>query len=171
MDQLHRDPRTKQQIKDALYDFLYKPVLEQFSTQLETIIVNNCLLLSISDRMFSYKGVLYQTVLNTNLRVVPRLHKQLHREMDEYLIEIQQLNNYELPYVLGFISQVLNASNDISDYLRVLPPAVHHPVQQLIETCPCNTKKLTDIEISTIQQRNTVSIALMKQRLLSNLLL
>lgn len=171
MDHLQHDPRTKQQIKEALYMFLYRPVLEQFSTRLETLIVKNCVLLGISDRMFSYKGEIYNTVLNTRLRVVPRLHKQLYKEMDGYLTELKQLNSYELPFVLGFISQVLNASNDLNDYLRVLPASVHRPVEQLIANCPCRTVKLTQESITALQSRNKVPISLMKERMLTNLLL
>jgi len=100
-----------------------------------------------------------------------RLHPQLHPVMNEYLKETKQLNEKELPYVLGFITQVLNSSNELHDYLRLLPQSVHHPVQSLIDTCPCRAKKLSDETVDLLQQKNQIPIRLIKQRMVNNLLI
>ena len=168
---LQHDPRTKQQIKDAIYGFLYEPILRQFQTRLDGIIVKNCVLLGNSEKSFIYKGVTYSTS-NTQLPLkMNRLQKQLFMDMEDYLKEIRHLNNYELPYVLGFISQVLNSSNHLNDYLRILPPAVHRPVEKLIQSCPCRTNRLTQEGIETLQNNNKVPINLIKQRMVNNLLI
>ena len=170
-DHLQHDPRTKKQIKDALYAFLYNPVLKNFERKLEQLITKNSVLLGNAEGSFMYKGELYSNPTASIPRKINRLHKSLYVYMDEYLEEIRQLNTQELPYVLGFIGQVLNASNDLSDYLLVFPPSVHHPVEKLIASCPCKTKKLTPEDVLTIQKNNQVPINLMKQRMVTNLLI
>ena len=168
---LQHDPMTKQQIKDALYEFLYTPLLKQFQSRLDTIIAKNSVLLGNAERSLTYKGVVYQSNGASLPRNMNRLHKQMQPSMDDYVNDLKQLNSYEIPYVLGFISQVLNSSNNPQDYLLVLPPSVHPPVEQLIKTCPCRTKKLSLIDIQNLQIRNQLSINLMKQRQVLNLLI
>jgi hypothetical protein len=85
--------------------------------------------------------------------------------------ETKQLNNHELPYVLGFINQVLNSSNNLQDYLKLLPDSVHSPIQKLINSCPCRVVDLTPDEIKHLKEKNYESIELIKQRMLSNLIL
>ena len=170
-DQLLHDPQTKKQIKEALYLFLYSPVLKQFAKRIDDLVANNSMLLSSVESSFIYKNVTYCATGASLTRRVSNLHKQLHVYMDQYLTDIDQLNNYELPRVLGFINQVLNASNDLQDYLSVLPSSMHPPVERLILSCPCRNKKLTLDKITTLQLSNQVPIDLMKQRLILNLLL
>lgn len=170
-ESLQHDPRTKMQIKDAIYGFLYEPILKQFQRRLDEIIVKNCILLNSPEQSFIYKGKVYATVGYPLPRIMNRLSKQLFVHMDEYLHDLKQLNNYELPYVLGFIGQVLNASNHLPDYLKVLPPAVHQPIAKLINTCPCRSVRLTEAGILELQKNNTVPISLIKQRMVTNLLI
>ncbi len=168
---LQHDPKTKQQIKDALYEHLYGPALKKFKTRLDTLIVKNSVSLGNSETSFMYKGDIYQMDQTPLPRKMNRLIKILHPAMDEYLRELQKLNNYELPYVMGFINQVLNASNDPQDYLLILPQSLHYPVEKLIASCPCRNKKLTVEGIQDIQIRNQIPISLMKQRMVVNLLI
>jgi len=170
-DHLLHDPRTKQQIKDALYSFLYNPVLKDFERKLEKLITKNSILCGNADMAFIYKSEIYSTPSAVIHRRVNRLHKSLHVYMDDYLKEIINLNNYELPYVLGFIGQVLNSSNDLSDYLMVLPPSVHQPIEKLIASCPCKTHKLTQEDILSMLTKNQLPINLMKARMVKNLLI
>ena len=90
--------------------------------------------------------------------------------MSEYLAEVKQLNK-ELPFVIGYINQVLNASNDLCDYLRLLPDAVHRPVQSLIDTCPSKAKKMSQEAVSLLQEKNSASIDMMRRRMVTNLLI
>lgn len=170
-EHLQHDPRTKQQIKDALYSFLYNPVLRNFQRKLEKLITKNSVLCGNAEASFMYKSNIYSTPNAVIPRKMNRLHKSLYIYMDEYLQEITQLNNYELPYVLGFIGQVLNASNDLQDYLLVFPSSVHQPIQKLIASCPCKNHKLTQEAVLTLQTKNKVSIDLMKRRMVTNLLI
>ena len=170
-ERLQHDPRSKTMIKDMLFDFLYAPTIKQFRARLEGIITKNCQLTNNSTRAFHYKGehyISHDAVLPvTRLRLDPSLAIY----MDQYVIEQNQLNNYELPYVVGFLTAVLNSSNELQDYLKVFPDAVHRPLSALIAQCPCKTSKLSADMIIDLQIRNQVSINLMKQRLMTNLLI
>lgn len=168
---LQHDPRTKLQIKELLYAFLYEPVERQFEQRLHTLITRNAVITGASHQSFSYKGNLYSNDPAPIPRKLNRLVPQLYADMDAYLADLKQLNDREVPYVMGFINQVLNASNDLHDYLRLLPSSVHQPIQALIDSCPCRTKKLTDEQVQEMQTRNQQSIDLVKQRMVTNLLI
>ena len=168
---LQHDPRTKQQIKDTIYDFIYKPTLSQLESRLMSIIDKNDQLSGIDAGYFVYKSKTYARQDATVQLKRQRLATVLHPFMDQYISEVTQLNNFELPYVLGFISSVLNSSNELQDYLRVLPDAVHRPVQKLIASCPCRTVKLTNDAVMDLKIQHQMSINLIKQRLVTNLLI
>ena len=170
---LQHDPRTKQQVKEILYQFLYQPVQQQYRAKLSNIIEKNCTLMAASYPAFQHRGTVYSVAEEaTRLpKSMTRLAPQLEPMFLEFLAEMKQLNEYELPYVLGFINQVLNSSNDLQDYLRVLPASVHQPIQDLIASCGCRTTKLTPEDVKQLQERNQLPIDLMKQRLVRNLLL
>ena len=170
-EQLQHDPRTKSQIKDLLYAFLYTPVQNQFQQRLDTLITRNAVIQGISHKSFIYKGVIYSCDTTPVPRRMNRLAIQLVPDMNDYLIDLKQLNEHELPYVLGFINQVLNSSNDLHDYLRLLPQSVHQPIEKLIATWPCRAKQLTDEDVQAIQTKNSQPILLMKQRMVSNMLI
>ena len=168
---VQHDPRTKKQIKDLLYAFLYEPVEKQFKQRLDALIARNTVILGASHQSFTYKGNLYSNDPAALPRKLNRLAPQLAPDMDAYLADLKQLNDREIPYVIGFINQVLNSSNDLHDYLRVLPSSLHQPIQRLIVSCPCRTKRLTDSEVQEMQAKNQQSIDLIKQRMVTNLLI
>lgn len=158
-------------IKDMLYAFLYEPVQKQFKTRLGAIITKNTQLLGASHNSFIYKGIIYSCDQSKPPRKMNRLVPQLESLMNAYLKETDQINTYEAPYVLGFIIQVLNSSNDLQDYLRIFPSSIHRPIEDLIASCPCHSKRLAESDISDIQSKNASSIALMKKRMVINLLI
>jgi hypothetical protein len=171
MEQLQHDPRTKQLIKDMLYDFLYVPVSNQFQRRLDVLIVKNTLLGGHSHKSFNYKGVLYSTDNGVPPRKANRLLPQLKPSMDEYLADLKQVNEQEVPFVIGFINQVLNSSNNLSDYLRILPESVHYPLEKLIARCPCRENKLNDDTVKQLREKNKASIDMMKARMVTNLII
>ena len=170
-DHLQHDPRTKQQIKDILFAFLYNPVERHFKKQLDAIILQNSILLNSPYQCFSYKGIVYALQVAPVIRKMPRLSPALHVRMDNYLKEVKQLNNVELPYVVGFINQVLNSSNNLQDYLKMLPASIHSPIEQLIATCPYRVVALDKDHVQQLKDKNQVPIDMIKQRMVSNLLL
>ena len=171
MDRLEHDAQTKQKIKDMLYQFLYEPVQQQFKTRLDTLIVRNAVMAGYGHKHFSYRGEVY----NADSTVPPtkknRLLAALRPEMDSYLADLEQLNIAELPYVLGFLNQVLNSSCDFGDYFRLLPEQLHEPLRNFQASCPCRTSKLTPERIAQIQLTSENPVRLIKERLVRNLLI
>ena len=168
---LKHDPQTKQQIKDVLYDLLYQPLQKQFQEKLNKIIYANCLAGKHSHKSFIYRNTTYSCDTEALPRRMNRLQPQLQPEMDDYLRLVKELNSAELPLVLGFINRVLNSSNELHDYLRLLPESVHFPIQFLIDTCPCRNKKLAEGVVEDIKEESQDVIQLMRQRMMLNLLI
>jgi hypothetical protein len=171
MEQLEHDPKTKLQIKDALDAYIYGPVRRQFKNRIEALITRNTALGGYSHKHFIYKGILYNADVTTPPMRKNRLVAALRDPMEEYLRDASHLNNHELPFVLGFINQVLNSSNSLSDYLKVLPESVHAPIQQLLATCPCRMGTLPPEKAEHMRCKNQASIDMIKQRLVTNLLI
>lgn len=165
------DPRIKQQIKNDLFTLLYTPVEQNFKRQLDSIIINNSVLMHSAHHNFSHRGIMYSLRAGPIPRQVVRLNPTLYPLMDEYLESVNQLNKTELPYVLGFINRVLNSSNDLRDFLTMLPASVHRPIQKLIASCPCRVIALDPEHVKQLIDKNQVPIDLIKQRMLTNLLL
>ena len=171
MEALSHDPKIKQQIKDALYEFLYGPLQLSFKQHLDAIVLKCAKALNSQYLSFTYKGEVFALEGEKLPRRMNRLPDHLHSEMDSYLHDLAEVNEKEVPYVLGFITQTLNASNDLHDYFRVLPSAVHGPIQDLINSCPYRTKRLTDESVQDLLIRNAKSIHLTKCRMVQNLIL
>lgn len=171
MEQLAQDPRVKQQIKDALYAYLYEPVQNQFKNRIDVLIARNSLLGGFSHKSFVHRGVVYSSELSPPPGIKNKLLSQLRPAMEDYLQDLKELNNDELPFVLGYINQVLNSSNGMQDYFTLLPNSIHYPLTKLVSTCTCQSKNLSLERIEQIIARNTESISLMKQRMILNLLI
>lgn len=168
---LQHDPRTKIQIKDLLYSFLYYPVRQHFKKQLESLITRNTVLLGATHKSFIYRGVVYSSDTTSPPRRMNRLSPQMIPDMENYIRELKELNDNEIPFVVGYINQVLNSSNNLHDYLLLFPPSIHPPIEKLIASCPCLTKHLTADDVTSIQHKNSKSISLIKQRMATNLLI
>ena len=170
MDLLRHDPLTKQQIQQRLQALLYTPVEINFQARLNTLIMRNTLLGGYRHKSFVYKGHVYSSDVEPPPLRQNRLIPQLKADMEEYLRDLESLNKEELPYVMGYITNVLNSSNSIADYLQLFPEAVHQPIRELAKSCPCQQKSLSDTAIAEILQKNAKGIDLMKQRMTLNLL-
>ena len=169
--ELHHDPRIKQELKDLLYAYLYNPVKEKHGRKLGELITRNSALLNSPYESFMFRSVVYKKTEGTLVpRKVNNLHAALRDEMVAYLKEVEEINQREVPYVLGYINQVLNSSNDAHDYLRLFPDVLHRPIQRVIYSCACSTTKLTDEEVEAIRLKNEVSIQMVKKRMVLNLI-
>ena len=168
--QPQHNPRTKCQLKDVLYAYLYSPVEKQFKDRLAKIIVKNTVLIKATHKSFVYRGEVYNMDLSPLPRKANRLAPELEAEMDIYLEDKKTLNEREIPFVIGFITTVLNSSNDMHDYLALLPSALHPPIQRNITSCPCRTRHLSDEEVKAIRTNNEKLIDIIKGRMTTNLL-
>jgi len=170
-EHIQHDPRTKQQIKDALYQSLYAPIEKRFEQRLREIIVNNTLAIRSGHKSFSYKGKFYNADTSPPPRKANRLHPSMQAEMDNYLSELSILNQQEIPYVVGYINRVLNSSNHLCDYYKLLPDSLHAPLKKLIHSCPCKGTSLTEEQVDAIQKSNKDPMDMLKQRMVINLLI
>lgn len=165
------DPKTKKRILDALFAYLYQPTTDSQSKRLNEIIRKNSLLKKNTQKAFSYKGEIYQTEDNHYLtRPINRLDPSLYPEMQQYLVEKEAIQNHEVPYVVNYLKQVLNASDHFPDYYNLLPESLHGILDRLKQECPCQKGKLTKRKIDSIQKKNILPVELMKQRMVHNLL-
>ena len=164
------NPLSKQEIKDRLYHFLYDPLMQRMQARLSRLIQQNSLVQQTEYLGFSYKGQAYVIDSRQQPIRLPRLVSGLRPQMDAYLEEANHINCTEIPFVLGFITQVLNSSNDLQDYLKVLPDCLHPPIREMALSCACLTERLNQSQVEDLQRRNQVPIELIKQRLVLNLL-
>ena len=180
MENLQHDPRTKMQIRDLLFSFLYTTVEQSFKHRLESLIMHNTVIIGATNKLagigdthksFIYRGEIYSMDKSTPPRKMNRLSPKLVPDMDKYLRELKQLNEYEVPFVVGYINRVLNSSNDLYDYLRMFPKSIHPPIEKLIASYPHRATHLTDEEVQGILDNNTQSISLIKQRMAINLVI
>ncbi len=170
-EELMHDKRTKQTVKEILYKYLYDPVEKRYNTWLRQIIISNCVLTKSAHESFIYKGEYYCTTTEIPPRKMNRLHLSLVREMEEYIAELKVLNTTETPYVVGFITQILNLSNDFQDYLKVFPNVLHPPLERYMNTCPCQQHRLSTETIEQLKLQNEKQISMIKERLFTNLII
>lgn len=171
MNTLSHHPVTKQQVKDLLVSHLYGAAQDQFKRRLEAIIRKNSQVLSSKHLSFVYGRQIYACEDQKLPKMINTLIPELCGDMDEYLKDLRDVSEREIPSVLDFISQVLNASSNLHDYLRVLPSCVHAPIQRLIDACPCRTKTLKDTEVQELAMCNAKATEMLKRRLVANLLI
>lgn len=172
MSSLTYDPKTKKRILDGLTEHLYKPVEKDFTNRLNALIIKNSLLYGNNQRAFTYKGENYAIEKDRTLpRPLNRLDRSLYPLMDQYLKEQDELVTQELPYVVNYLTQVLNASDNFPDYFKLLPDSIHSVLRKLAAECPCRKAKLSEKTIEEIQRKNVLPVELMKQRMVCNLLL
>lgn len=171
MESLQHDGLTKSLVKNALYDYIYHPVQKDFQNRRDAIIIKNTITCGYNHKSFTYKGNFYTCDTTPPPRRLNKLSPQLKDQMDEYLRDVDELNKKELPYVLGYINQVLNSSNNFGDYLRLFPECLHSPLNKLIATCPCHNEVLDDSQIQQLTLQNEASINLIRQRMMTNMLI
>lgn len=170
MTDVHYDPGVKHYLKHQIYELLYKPSADKMKFKLDTIINRNTLIGKYTHKSFTYKGVSYSSEPTAPPRKSNSLIPELKGDMDDYLTELEALNGYEVPYVLGFITAVLNASNHFPDYLKILPEIAHKPVKESMNKHPWKSEELTDQAVEEFKEKFKVPIQLMKQRVIKNMI-
>lgn len=164
------DPRIKAEIKERIKLFLYREPEARLRDELEQLIVVNDQLSNKGHYMFTYKGVRYKWYDHMPLMwgALP-LHTSLHARMDQYLKETKELVE-ESSLTLGYIQNILNRSDDPDDYLRLIPSALHLPIQDLLDLSSGIKKTLSLTDAEKLVKTHERSVDLIKQRLMLNLL-
>lgn len=169
---LQYDPATKQRIKDAIFDSLYGPVHASFDAALRKIVQRNTAISKSTHNSMYYRGKIYNFESTPPpAQFINECHPSLRKEMDEHLNEVKRLNDFEIPYVVGFITRVLNSTHSLQDYLRIFPESVHEAILNLALECPCKNPHLPNDDIIDIQKKFQPSIELMKERMVRNLII
>ena len=166
----YSDPGVKYRIKTAIINFLYTPAFNSLQEKLEHLIVKNTLIGKYPQKAFTYKGRYYGSGDPPKSLRMNRLVPELVDEMDEYLAESGELTEKELPYVEGYITKVLNYSNSIEIYKRLLPDYLHAIIDNTAQFIPC-LDSISDAEIESIKQNHTYPLELMAKRMALNLLM
>ena len=156
---------SKQLIKDTLYEFLFEPVNTSLKKQLEHLVYRNCVVCHYTHKSLTYKGVVYNFDTEAPPRRWNRLTAELRPTMDKIIQETEELANYEVPYVMGYITKALNSSHNILDTMALLPECVHPAFKQFFNTLP--TLSLEPAK----KVFNQKAVDLIKQRMVMNLLL
>lgn len=161
---------SKMQIFNSLRDLLYTPITNQMKSKLQDIILRNTLINKYSHKSFTYKNEFYSDDATPPPRIMNRLHPSLVSDMENYLKEWKALNQEEIFYVMGFISQGLNASNNLQDYLKIFPEPLHQRLRQFSNYPSYCDTHLSQQKIQMIRDKNEKAISLIKQRMVLNLL-
>lgn len=166
------DPRTKKRIRQELHEELYGPINRELENELASIIRKNSIACGNDQQCFKYKGEVYA---QNTIKLIPRpvnwLKPQFFTDMESYLDEKNTLEKDELPYVIGYINQVLNSSDSFQDYYKLFPDSIHHVLKRIQAQCPCRNDTLKLEQIDRIQRQNIHSVNLMRKRLTINVLL
>lgn len=166
------DPRTKKRISQALHDALYQPINNELQRTLDSMIRRNSIACNNDQICFKYKGKLYTSDPS---ELIPRpanwLKQEFYTEMEEYLDERKTLDEDELPYVTGYITQVLNSSDSFKDYYSLFPEGIHYVLRQIQAECPCRRDTLDKNQIDRIRRQNVHPVNLLKKRVVINGLL
>ena len=85
--------------------------------------------------------------------------------------EKDRINNDELPFVLGYVNQVLNVSNGFEDYYKLFPSLLHPTLDKLKRDCPCRNEELPQDLIDSMLTQSQKAISMLEQRAMTNLLM
>lgn len=168
-----RDPLMKTTIKDRLYALLYVPTDTKMFERLQTIIMKNAVMVKAVHASFMYKAVNYSCdVVSVLPRPRNQLDPRLEPQMQEYLADVADLAK-EKPLILAYLTHVLNTSDHPEDWLKLLVPVLHSPIQNFITEHglnPCRFKHMSDEDAAEFLEKNSAAVKLVKQRLVTNLL-
>lgn len=164
------DPLLKSTTRSRLYSLLYTPADNRLWERLKAIIMRNAVLVGASHASFMYKAVNYSCDEN---KILPRPRNQLDPrlvdQMQEYLADAEDLTK-EKPIIVAHLTQVLNASDHPADWLKLLIPALHEPVQALLAENTFDSKRMSDAAVEAFLEQHRDAVRMTKARLVTNLI-
>lgn len=166
------DPRTKQQIKQALEGAMYAPTERRNEKKLHNLIVENSTRAGYNHLSFSYKGEYYNMEITQLRYKTQRLVPELQSSMDEYLAEKKHIEYTEKPYIIGFFNKMLNTSNSVLDYYQLLPGCIHRPLAQLnLPPEYILPREMTDDQVEAFRLEHAKWILMLKKRMVLDLVM
>lgn len=167
--EISQDPRLKITVKNTVLAAIYTPYHTRRRKLFEGIMLRNMTLVQTPYECFRFRGKVYGKEYAGNF-VRPKLHPDLTIEMDELTREHDKVMKTEQPLVGGFITAMLNASDSLHDWVRILPPALHSALTLVNPTGTSPPMKLSDQEVVTFLAKHNDSLQKLKQRLATNLI-
>lgn len=168
------NPRTKLLIRDSIEEFLYQPTRKQIKRRIEELTVRNCRLLKSGHLHFVYKERTYNMDANPMPLRRNRLVAELRAPMEECLADELQVVE-EMPFVMGFVTLVLNASNAPGDWLRIFPESTHSALKKAFTgtdiVLDWSKTHLPDDAVEAMRVKHLDLSSLMRQRMTINLLI
>lgn len=124
----------KRAVKDCLDHFLYAPVRKAFQAKLNELIIADAVARGDGIRAFCHRGRNFMIPgEKPNFRYFPRLSRSNRVLVDSLLSEYDPVLIDERDSVLTFISQVLNKSDEPSEYLKMFPSGLREPLKRVYE--------------------------------------
>jgi len=162
-------PRFKLTLKTLLQQFLYLPVQTKQRMWCNSLIARNTVIQGGTHQSFMYQGELYYNDKPPFPRILARLSPKLYPEMKLYLQEVKEVEEEQV-FTIGYVTKVLNVSNNPFDYLRMLPECVHAAIKKEIAAWAHLRDYVDETEIQAIMDNNAHAVGLIKQRMALNLL-
>lgn len=174
---IHKTPARKIALRDELYDIVYERTHQHFEETLTAIRDKNRLTLGYSWDGFTHRGVYYGTPIHPGWTAVTKyqvrnqkLDASLVPAMDQLLAERQEVEQVEGVMVRTILGTVLNASQCVGDYKRLLPSLLHPKLTEVEGECACYFPPLPQSTIYAIKARHGKYIGLIQRRQLIYLL-
>jgi len=119
---------------------------------------------------FVYKGEYFRDANTQHSLNVNRLIPDLHAEMDEYLAEVNKEIPNEQIIVKGYITKILNASDNPADYMRLFPECLLPSVERENRMYGSLPSLLSEPNIILLLKETEEAKNLAMQRMVRNLL-
>lgn len=181
----HYNPLVKQQLLKQLKIEIYAPIVNSLNREFWNINRRNTVKCGFNHNVFTYRGIFYSgnILIDLNLdyedyysRINTHNYKEhlateFHIAFDDLLAKRDLISEKEMPLVMGYVTQVLNISNNPHNYLKLLPDTLHKCIRIIAPFSEDVVDTISPARIENIKTVNKEYIDLLKLRLMSNLLL
>lgn len=164
----------RKNILSHLQKFVYGPFDDYYERELTAIVELNDAQLGGRTYRFRYQGKIYD---QPRIRVtgkrpqVYHLFEEFHERFQKLLDEKVVIDNEERPFVMNYLTRVLTRSQDTHAAIQALPSVLRRPFVQYIQDNKLETSELNIDEVGEAVGACEKSLALLKQRLMLNILL
>lgn len=166
------EPKTRPECRDYVIQYLYNKDAEGAAMLLSGIIDDHCQITGHMQRAFMFYGKVYQPNITPPKLIAPPLHESLHERMWAYVKDRQVVEREEKLIVKNLLTAVFNVSDSYKDWLRILPPAVHEPIEQFFtyRWTEQHEAILTEQQVEAFQNKQERFLNMLKGRLALNLI-
>lgn len=158
-------------VMQLLESVIYTPLETQSQKELEEIAIAHSTAKNQQITYFDYKGERYQFNFIKGQRcLLSTLLAPLQPRMDVWLKHKKEVLDTEKVYVMGLFRKVLNSSESIQDYKRLLPECTHAVLNEARVTYYDLPPTLSDEFVKQFWIENEASITQLKTRMMFNIL-